>query len=218
MPADLRALCDEARDLDQSDPAPLRDRFEYPLADSGGQAAYFAGNSLGLLPSSARAAVDMVMSGWSSRAVEGHFAGEGSWSDLVESLSAPTARLLGALPHEVVAANTLTVNMHLLLLAFYRPVGTRTLVLTERDPFPSDGYAVVNHPQLHGLTAEAVVYVDADEHANLSTAAIVEAIAQHGEALSCVLLPGIRFRTGQLLDIATITAAAHRVGDRKSVV
>lgn len=214
---DLVALRNEAVALDTSDPAPFRDRFAFPPAHQPGEfatRAYFAGNSLGLMPHATRGVLNEVLSSWSGRAVEGHFTGEHPWTNLTETLSAPMARIVGALPHETIVSNTLTVNVHLLLLAFYRPMGNRTILLTELGPFPSDGYAANSHAHMHGLDPhDHVVKVGPrpGEHL-LRTADVVDEIARLGDRLSCILLPGVAFKTGQLLDIATITDAAHAVG------
>lgn len=217
MMIDLQALRDEAAKLDVSDPAPMRDRFEFPRAQQPSEfltRAYFAGNSLGLLPRSTRAVLIEVVDSWSSRAVEGHFTGNHAWTGLTEKLSAPMARIVGAQPNETIVANTLTVNIHLLLLAFYRPTGSRTILLTEEGPFPSDGYAAASHARMHGLDPqEHVVEIGArtGEHL-LRTDDLVATITSLGERLACILLPGIAFRTGQLLDVPAISAAAHAVG------
>jgi kynureninase len=217
MTIDLSDFRREAALLDASDPAPMRDRFEFPpAAASSGFAtrAYFAGNSLGLLPTPTRAVLDEVMSSWSTRAVEGHFMGAAPWTELAESLSTPMARIVGGLAHETIVANTLTVNVHLLLLAFYRPAGDRTILLTEDGPFPSDGYAAASHARMHNLDpgASIVKLAPREDEMLLRTNDILAAIERLGDRLACVLLPGIAFRTGQLLDIPTITAAAHSVG------
>ncbi len=214
---DLQSLRGEAAELDVSDPAPMRDQFEFPPARHHGEfptCAYFAGNSLGLLPKATRGVVDEIMSSWSTRAVEGHFTGDHPWTGLTEKLSAPMARIVGARPNETIVANTLTVNVHLLLLAFYRPSGARTVLLTEHGPFPSDGYAAASHARMHGLDPhEHVVKVGARPGEQLlRTEDVVVTIKSVGDRLACILLPGIAFRTGQLLDIPTITAAAQAVG------
>jgi kynureninase len=217
MPLDLQALRAAADRHDAADPAPMRDRFVFPPAQAAGEfasRAYFAGNSLGLLPESARSVVDEIMTSWSTRAVEGHFTGENPWTEFAETLSAPMARIVGALPDETIVANTLTVNVHLLLLAFYRPTGNRTVLLTEHGPFPSDGYAAASHARMHGLdphTAVAKVSARDGEHL-LRTEDIVNRIHELGDTLACILLPGVAFRTGQHLDVPTITSAAHAVG------
>ena len=217
MSIDLAQLRIEAAALDASDQAPMRDRFEFPPASPScpfATRAYFAGNSLGLLPTTTRAHLNEVVSSWSFRAVEGHFSGESPWTNLAESLSEPMGRIVGALGHETIVANTLTINVHLLLLAFYRPNGARTILLTEEGPFPSDGYAAASHARMHGLDPNAHVAKlrPVEGELLLKTEDILATIASLGDTLACVLLPGVAFRTGQLLDIKAITAASHAVG------
>ena len=214
---DLAAFRAEAELLDVTDPAPMADRFEFPPARVIGSPfatrAYFAGNSLGLMPKATRSALDHVVESWSVNAVEGHFAGDRPWTAQAEVLVAPLARIVGAHGREVIAANTLTVNVHLLLLAFYRPHGTRTVLLTEEGPFPSDGYAAASHARMHGLDpTTAVVKLTPDAAGLFSTDETIATIERLGDSLSCILLPGIAFRTGQFLDIPRITKAAHGVG------
>ncbi len=217
MSIDLTSLRAEAAELDRTDPAPMRDRFELlPAQAATGfpTRAYFAGNSLGLLPSATRDALDEVLGSWSTRAVEGHFRGDHPWTTLVERMAVPMARIVGAQPHETIVSNTLTVNVHLLLLAFYRPAGRRTVLLTEQGAFPSDGYAAASQARLHGLDpADAVVKLaPRDGEHLLRTDDVLATIERQGDTLACVLLPGVAFRTGQLLDMPAITAAAHAMG------
>ena len=214
---DLATFRAEAVALDRSDPAPMAAHFEFPPARAAGSPfttrAYFAGNSLGLLPRATRTALDSVVSSWSTNAVEGHFTGDQPWTTCAERIAGPLARIVGANEREVNASNTLTVNVHLLLLAFYRPKRTRTVLLTEDGPFPSDSYAAASHARMHGLNpADAVVSLTPDANGIFSTDDTIATIDRLGDSLACVLLPGIAFRTGQFLDIPRITEAAHRVG------
>lgn len=214
---DLDSFRAEAEALDATDPPPMADRFEFPPARVVGSPfatrAYFAGNSLGLMPKATRSTVNEVLGSWSVNAVEGHFTGDHPWTNQAEALVEPLSRVVGAHGREVIAANTLTVNVHLLLLAFYRPSGNRTVLLTEEGPFPSDGYAAASHARMHGLDpASAVVKLTPDPSGIFSTDDTITTIERLGDSLACVLLPGIAFRTGQFLDIPRITKAAHDVG------
>jgi kynureninase len=204
--------------FDASDPAPYRDLFVFPEAvapDTGYEsAAYFAGNSLGLLPRSAKHAVAEVFDSWSHRAVAGHFTGEHPWSQMAEKLAEPMARIVGAHSSEVVVMNTLTINLHVLMAAFYRPAESRTKIVIEAGAFPSDDYAVVSQARLHGLDPEATVVrlsPRPGEHL-LRTDDIIATLDELGDTVAVVLLPGINFRTGQWLDIPAITAATQRNG------
>ncbi|WP_374011748.1 kynureninase [Pseudoxanthomonas koreensis] len=200
--------------LDAADPLRgFRDEFLVP-AHGDGEQVYFVGNSLGLQPRAARAQVLEVLDKWGAEAVEGHFTGDTRWMDYHALVRDPLARLVGAQRCEVVAMNTLTVNLHLMLASFYRPARDRTVVLMEAGAFPSDRHAVESQIRLHGLDpATALVEVEADEPGGtLSMQAIERAIASHGPRLALVLWPGVQYRTGQAFDLARITALAHAQG------
>lgn len=213
---DPRASPDEARRRDADDPAPARDRFAL-LPWPGGDhphLAYLAGNSLGLQPVATRSAIGAVLDEWAALGVTGWFTGDRPWMNRAEALAAPMAGLVGALPHEVVVMGSLTVNLHLLLAALHHPTPERSTVLIESGAFPSDEYAIASHLRSHGIDPDrAVVHVRPREGEDLlRTEDLVTEIERIGPSLSLVLLPAIAFRTGQLLDVPAITAAAHRVG------
>jgi kynureninase len=146
---------------DAADPlATFRQEFHIPPGPDGQPTTYFCGNSLGLLPRAARAAVEAEFKSWETQAVEGHFHGESPWMFYQDTLAESTARVVGAQPIEVVVMNTLTVNLHLLLVSFYQPTATRYKVLMEGGAFPSDQYALESQARLHGLDpAEAIVEI-----------------------------------------------------------
>ena len=201
--------------LDRDDPlAAFRDRFRLPLAPDGGRAIYLCGNSLGPMPVDAAARVAEVLELWSTLAVRGHHTGPDPWMHYHRQFAAPLARLVGAAPAEVVAMNTLTVNLNLLLVSFYRPTRARHRILIERPAFPSDRYAVVSQLRFHGYPPEeALVEVGAPPGADLlRTEDIVAAIEREGDALALVLLPGVQYLTGQVLDVDAITRVARRHG------
>jgi len=204
-----------AADQDAADPlAPFRQQFHLPAGLGGQPAAYFCGNSLGLLPKAARAAAEREFKAWEERAVEGHFTGDSPWLTYHETLNEATARVVGARPDEVVVMNTLTVNLHLLLVTFYRPTATRYKVLMEAGAFPSDQYALESQARLHNLDPEQVIVEIAPregEH-TLRTEDIEAKIAELGDSLATVLFGGINYYTGQVFDMAAITRAGHAVG------
>jgi kynureninase len=174
---------------DGRDPAPARDRFALPPE------AYFAGNSLGLQPLAAADAVAARMAEWSALAVEGWW--DAGWLAAADALQAPLARIVGAEPADVAVMNTLTVNLHLLLAALYRPTPERYRIVIDDDAFPSDSHAVQSHVAWHGLDpADAVVR---DPGAIDGTTALV-------------LLAGVSYLTGAAADLADVTAAAHAAG------
>jgi kynureninase len=204
----------QVRELDAADPLRhFRDEFLIP-PHAGGEQRYFVGNSLGLQPRAARSYVLEVMDKWANEAVEGHFTGDTAWMEYHRLVREPLARLVGARPDEVVAMNTLTVNLHLMLASFYRPDAQRPVVLMEAGAFPSDRHAVESQIRLHGLDpAECLVEVEADEpDGTLSDEAVAQAIATHGPRLALVLWPGVQYRTGQAFDLARIAALAHAQG------
>jgi kynureninase len=192
----------------------FRARFRLPLAADGRPAIYFCGNSLGPQPVDAAARVHEILDDWARLGVRGHHDGDRAWLPYHERFAAPLARLAGARPHEVVLMNTLTVNLHLLMVSFYRPDARRRRVLIERGAFPSDRYAVVSQLQLHGCDpADALIEVGPrDGEALLRTDDVLAAIERAGDTLALVLLPGVQYLTGQVLDMAAITAAGRRSG------
>ena len=205
-----------AAHLDAADPL-ARFRREFylpPNPDGTGECAYFCGNSLGLLPRRARAAVEAEFQSWEQHGVEGHFHGTSPWLHYHETLTAATARLVGARPLEVVVMNSLTVNLHLLLTSFYRPTATRNKVLMEGGAFPSDQYALESQVRLHGLDPETAIVELAPrpgEH-TLHTADIEAKIRELGDSLAVILIGGVNYYTGQAFDMAAITRAGHAVG------
>jgi len=202
--------------LDAADPLRgFRDEFHLPLHDGAPQ-AYFVGNSLGLQPKGARAHVERVLGKWATEAVEGHFTGDAQWMTYHGLVREGLARVVGAQPAEVVAMNSLTVNLHLMLVSFYRPTRERPAILLEAGSFPSDRYALESQVRFHGFDpATDLIEVEPDEaDGTISMAAIERAIATHGHRLALVLWPGVQYRTGQAFDLGAITRAARLQGAR----
>lgn len=211
------SLEEEARRLDAADPLPTqRGEFRVPPAPGGphAEAAYFAGNSLGLQP---RRVADMLreeLDDWSRLAVEAHTQGRRPWVSYHELLRQPAARLVGALPDEVVAMNSLTVNLHLLMASFYRPAGSRTRIVIEDAAFPSDSYAVASQAVHHGLDPAGTV-VRLRPRPGEDTLRTEDALAfleREGGTVALVLLGGVNYLTGQLMDIPAITRAGRAAG------
>ncbi|UOQ54287.1 kynureninase [Hymenobacter cellulosivorans] len=204
-----------AAELDAQDALrAFRNQFHIPLAPNGQPSIYLCGNSLGLQPKAARAAVEQEFESWEKLGVEGHFHGTSPWMHYHETLTDSTARLVGAKPVEVVVMNNLTTNLHLLLVSFYQPTATRYKVLMEGGAFPSDQYALESQARLHGLAPdEAIVELRprAGEH-TLRTEDIVATIQELGDTLATVILGGVNYYTGQAFDMAAITQAGHAVG------
>ncbi|KER82972.1 kynureninase [Xanthomonas arboricola] len=200
--------------LDAADPLRhLRDDFVFPQ-HAGQDQTYFVGNSLGLQPRGARAMVAEVLDHWGALAVEGHFTGPTQWLTYHQLVRDGLARVVGAQPGEVVAMNTLSVNLHLMMASFYRPTPERGAILLEAGAFPSDRHAVESQLRLHGLDpATQLIEVEADQpNGTVSMAAIADAIARHGPRLALVLWPGIQYRTGQAFELGEIARLARAQG------
>lgn len=178
------------------------------------ESVYLCGNSLGLQPRSVRAMLEAHLEDWAVRGVEGHFHGQDPWKPYHEWFAGPLARLVGAHVDEVVAMNSLTVNLHLLMASFYRPTRERFKILMELPAFPSDVYAVKSQLRFRGIDESAgyVAVTPREGEATWRTEDILERIAREGNSLALVMLPGVNYVTGQVFDIEAITRAAKAVG------
>ncbi len=203
-----------ARELDGEDKlSSYRDQFIFPQHE-GENVIYFTGNSLGLQPKSAKKYVDEIMTDWANLAVEGHFYAEKPWWDYHERFSAKLAKVVGAKPAEVTVMNTLTVNLHLLMVSFYRPKGKRNKIICEEKAFPSDQYMISSQVRFHGYDPnEAIVEIKRrEEENNFRTEDILAKIKEVGEECALVLIGGVNYYTGQVLEMETITRAGHEIG------
>ncbi len=195
-------------------------RSESPLAVADDQPAiYLTGNSLGLQPRSTREALLQELDDWARLGVEGHFHARHPWYPAHEELRGPLARLVGAKEAEVVAMNSLTTNLHLLMVSFYRPTPERFKIIMEDSAFPSDSYAIQSQADFHARAAgfdprHAVVRLSASDARTgvFTTDEIFEAIDRHASTAALFLMGGVNYRTGQVFDMARITAHAHSRG------
>jgi kynureninase len=204
-----------ALELDAGDSlAGFRSRFLLPRDESGRPRAYLCGNSLGLQPAAVPERVQAELEAWSRLAVDAHFDAGTPWYSYHEVFREPGARLVGARPGEVVMMNSLTVNLHLMLVSFYRPAGARRKILVEGDAFPSDTYAVKSQLRFHGHDpAEALIVARPRKGEScIRTEDLLELIDRHGDEIALVLLSGVHYFTGQLFDIPAITRAARARG------
>jgi kynureninase len=176
--------------------------------------AYLAGNSLGLQPRAVREAVDDVLDSWAERGVEGHVAGPFPWVPYQDTMRETSARLVGAHPGETVIMNSLTVNLHVMMRTFYRPSAERYRIVFEADVFPSDRYALMGVARAHGFDPDDAVVILAPRagERELRTEDVTAFLDREGASVAVVVLSAVDFRTGALLDIPAITAAAHRAG------
>ncbi len=203
-----------AQSLDREDKLhKYRDEFHFPKVD-GKQVIYFTGNSLGLQPKRAKKFVDGIMTDWQELAVEGHFHGEKPWWSYHEMLAAPLAKVVGAKTEEVTVMNTLTVNLHLLMVSFYRPTSKRYKIICEEKAFPSDQYMFQSQVKFHGYEIDdAIIEIkkrDGEKH--WRTEDIIAKINEVGDELALVLIGGVNYYTGQVFDMESITKAGKSVG------
>lgn len=203
-----------AQELDRQDPLhKYRGEFNFPEV-KGKQVIYFTGNSLGLQPKCARKYVDEVMDDWAKLAVEGHFFADRAWWDYHERFADPLSKIVGALPNEVAVMNTLTVNLHLLMVSFYRPTAKRFKIICESKAFPSDQYMIQSQVCFHGFNPkDAIVEIQRrEDEQNIRLEDVLAKIEEVGDELALVLMGGVNYYTGQVFDIKTITEAGQKAG------
>ena len=199
-----------ARKFDAADClAPMRDQFCLP-GDQQNPEIYFVGNSLGLMPRITPEFVQREMEQWRTLGVRGHFEGPFPWMPYHEFVAEEMAKLVGALAHEVVVMNGLTVNLHLMMACFFEPEKRRTKIMIERHAFPSDSYAVSSRLQMSGLDPEEhLIVLEPDEGELFSAARVCATIRKHADTLAMVVLPGVQYYTGQVFAMKEITATAR---------
>ncbi len=200
-----------ARAQDGADPL-RKFRGEFLIPPHGDvEQTYLCGNSLGLQPRATRQALLDELDDWARLGVEGHVHGRHPWLPYHREVRDALAEIVGAEPSEVVAMNSLTVNLHLMMVSFYRPTRERHAILIERNAFPSDRHAVASQIAFHGYDPdEALIELDGEESGGtVSMAAIERALHQHGSRIALVLWPGVQYLTGQAFDLAAITKLAH---------
>jgi kynureninase len=203
-----------AKDTDSRDPLhAFRHKFYFPLLH-GKQAVYFTGNSLGLQPKTTQDAILIELEDWANFGVEGHFHARQPWYSYHELLTESAARIVGGLPSEVVMMNQLTVNLHLLMMSFYRPTKQKYKIICEAKAFPSDQYAIESQAIINGFDPkEAIIEISPrkGEHC-ISHEDIYSAIEEHKNELALVLFGGVNYYSGQVFDMQSITKKAHEVG------
>ena len=203
-----------SRQRDEADPLrACRDSFVLPRNKRGEPLVYLCGHSLGLMPLAARSLVAEELDDWAALAVRGHEGSRRPWIGYHENLAAGLAYLTGAHASEVVAMNSLTINLHLMLATFFRPAGKRTKILIEAGAFSSDRLAVASQLSWHGLGADDLIELAPHPSQDLVTEEAVEGcLEQLGSEIALVLWPGVQFRTGQAFDLARIARAARKAG------
>ncbi len=203
-----------AKSLDAHDVlAKYRQQFYFPKLN-GKEAIYLTGNSLGLQPKTALVALEQELEDWKNYGVEGHFHGKNPWFHYHKFLTEKAAKVVGALPHEVVVMNNLTVNLHLMMVSFYRPTATRYKIIMEAGAFPSDQYAMESQVRFHGYNPEdAIVEIAPREgEYHLRTEDIIETINKNAGETALIMFSGVQYYSGQAFDMEAITAAGHQHG------
>lgn len=204
-----------AQSLDNNDPfKEYRNKFHIPAGKEGNELIYFAGNSLGLQPKTVRQYVEQELLDWEKMGVEGHMFARNPWLPYHEFLTDQTAALVGALPEEVVNMNSLTVNLHLMMVSFYRPTPSRNKILIEANAFPSDHYAVQSQIKYHGYDPEESLVEMKPRPGEdiIRTEDILEKIENDGESIALIMFAGVNYYTGQAFEMEKITDAGHKKG------
>lgn len=203
-----------AQQLDKDDKlASFRNEYHL-LQKNGNPVIYLCGNSLGLQPKNARAAIEQELKDWAELGVEGHFDGKNPWMYYHHFLTENAAKVVGAKPKEVVVMNNLTANLHLMMVSFYRPTKSRYKIMMEVSAFPSDQYAMETQAKFHGFEPDDAIIelIPRPGEYTLRTEDIIEKIQAHKDDLAIVMMGGINYYTGQAFDMEAITKAAHAVG------
>jgi len=203
-----------AKSLDANDPLKnFRERFMIPSIN-GKEQIYFLGNSLGLQSKNVREEINKILDQWASFGVEGFFMGEDRWLDYHDQLTKPLSKIVGARPNEITVMNQLTVNLHLMMVSFYKPDGHRNKILCEAKAFPSDQYMFETHIRSHGLDPDEVLIEVPPRNGEhlIRREDILSTIDEHRDELALVLFSGVNYYTGQVFDIKAITEAAHTIG------
>lgn len=204
-----------ALQMDREDPLrEYRSRFYFPKHTNGQEAVYLCGNSLGLQPKSAKSHIEAVLDDWRELGVKGHFEGANPFTTYHEVLGEQMARIVGAKKEEVVAMNSLTVNLHLMMVSFYRPEKKRFKILIEKNAFPSDQYAVKSQLEFHGYDPRiGLIEIEPLEGEDiLRTEDILDLIKREGNEIALIMLGGLNYYTGQAYDMESISRAGHEMG------
>lgn len=190
----------------------FREQFHFPVSSNDLDLIYFTGNSLGLMPRTARGYVDQELDDWARLAVDAHLNAKHPWLPYHEFVTEPMARVVGAKPIETVVMNSLTVNLHLLMVSFYRPTSTRYKIVIEKGAFPSDQYAVESQLKFHGYENALIKLTPREGESTLRTEDILATIDGEGDSVALIMLGGVNYYTGQAFDMQAIAEAGQRKG------
>lgn len=215
MQLDFEASAQLAFEMDAQDSLKsFREKFYIPKQPDGEDVLYFTGNSLGLQPKTTGNYIEQELKDWATLGVEGHFHAKNPWLPYHEFVAEQMAEIVGAKPIETVVMNSLTVNLHLLMVSFYRPMPKRHKIVIEAGAFPSDQYAVQSQIKFHNFEIEnsLIELKPRTGEALLRTEDIERTIAEHGDSIALIMLGGVNYYTGQKYDFERITKAGHEIG------
>ncbi|ARN79097.1 kynureninase [Nonlabens spongiae] len=204
-----------ALELDKSDDlSRFRESFHIPKQKNGEESIYFCGNSLGLQPKQTKEYINQELDDWATLGVEGHFEAMNPWMPYHENLAETTAEIVGAKTHEVVVMNTLTTNLHLLMVSFYQPKGQRRKILIEADAFPSDRFAVASQIQFHGGDPETdlITWKPREDEHTPRISDLEEILNKHGDEIALIMIGAVNYYTGQFFNLKKITELGHKQG------
>lgn len=204
-----------AQQMDAQDPLKhYRDQFHIPQHTDGSDSLYFCGNSLGLQPKKVERYLQQELSDWKKFGVEGHFHAKNAWMPYHEFFSEKLAKIVGAQEQEVVVMNTLTTNLHLMMVSFYRPTTKRHKIVIEKAAFPSDKYAMDSQIRFHGYDPQEslIQLTPRPNEETLRTEDIEAVLREHGEEIALVMLGGVNYYTGQFFDLEYLTKVGHEIG------
>ncbi len=204
---DTSLSCARTRDA-QDSLAEFRNQFLFPQ-HKGEKALYFVGNSLGLQPENTKSFFKQELDDWAKYGVEGHFKAGNPWVDYHSSFAKPLAKIVGALPHEVVVMNTLTANLHFLMVSFYRPKGKKVKILCEQKPFPSDRFVLESQIKFHGLDPKECI-IEVEQTSEDYDGEMVQAIERHKDEIALIFVGGVNYYTGRCFDLKQLAQTANK--------
>lgn len=211
----MEATLSFAQEMDLQDSlTSFRSKFHIPKTPDGNDSIYLCGNSLGLMPKVTREYINQELEDWKNLGVEGHFHAKHPWMPYHEFLSEKMAHVVGALPSEVVVMNSLTVNLHLMMVSFYQPTSLRYKILFDYSPFPSDRYAIESQIKFHGFDHKSgMIELHPEEGQEIvSDEAIAKILEEEGENIALILIGGVNYYTGQAYNVEKITQMGHAKG------
>ncbi len=208
-----KATLDYAKQQDVLDElSNYRNLFHIPKDKNGDELIYMTGNSLGLQPKQTKTYINQELEDWANLGVEGHTEAKNPWLPYHEFLAESMANVVGAKPIEVVTMNTLTANLHLMMVSFYKPTKTRYKIIIESDAFPSDKYAIESQLRHHGFDDKegVILWKPRENEALLRYEDLEDILKKCGNEVALIMIGGVNYYTGQYFDLKRITELGHK--------